>query len=144
MKNVLMGMCLLTAGLFLSCERTAVTTEPESVTTTTARHETAKVGNDVTVSVDDIKDSRCPMNANCVWMGNATVSVTLTKGGEQVKATLCLGACSQNTSMKSRDVTTVKLGNTTYEVTLSEVKPYPVAPEPENTYKEAVITVRQK
>ncbi|GAA4404057.1 hypothetical protein GCM10023187_20790 [Nibrella viscosa] len=144
MKNVLIGIGLLTAGLLLSCEQTAITTDPVNVTTTTARHETAKVGNDVTVSINDIKDSRCPSNANCIWYGNATVSVTLAKGTEQAKATLCLGACSQNGGIKDNDVTTVKLGGATYQVTLSEVKPYPVAPEPENTYKEAVITVRQQ
>lgn len=84
------------------------------------------------------------MNANCIWMGNATVSVTLAKGNDQAKASLCIGACGQNNSPKSSDVTTVKLGSATYEVTLSDVKPYPVAPEPEDTFKEAVITVRAK
>lgn len=38
-----------------------------------------------------VEDSRCPMNARCVWAGRATVSLTLRDGRRTRQARLTLG-----------------------------------------------------
>ena len=38
-----------------------------------------------------IEDSRCPMNARCVWAGRVVVDVTLTQAGRTTRTNLILG-----------------------------------------------------
>ncbi len=38
-----------------------------------------------------VEDSRCPMNARCVWAGRVVVDVTLTHDGQMTRANLILG-----------------------------------------------------
>ena len=38
-----------------------------------------------------VEDSRCPMNARCVWAGRVVVDVTLTQAGRTTRTNLILG-----------------------------------------------------
>ncbi|RRB06796.1 hypothetical protein [Larkinella rosea] len=133
---------LLVGLLAVGCEKDkTVTPAEESKPVTVKINQSARVQQDVTLNVESISDSRCPANALCVWLGNATVKFTLKKDAQTQSGELCLGQCGQQ--LKNRDVVTVQLGGESYDVALSEVKPFP-GTQPDGTPKEAVITVNQK
>ncbi len=103
--------------------------------------QSARVGQDVTVQVDSIQDSRCPVNADCIWAGNAVVRFTLSDQTNHQPGSLCLGACGQ--SLKVRDSVNVLLGSDRYQVVLTEVRPFP-GTDPKNTQPQAVIQVKKQ
>ena len=62
--------------------------------TTTARYgETANVGPLLVRPIALVEDSRCPINARCVWAGRLviTVEVTFHGGSEQFRGNMTLG-----------------------------------------------------
>lgn len=133
---------LLVGLLAFGCEKDkTVTPAEESKPVTVKINQSARVQQNVTLNVDSINDSRCPANALCVWLGNATVKFSLKTDSQTQTGELCLGQCGQQ--LKNRDVVTVQLGGQSFDVTLSEVKPFPGL-EPDGTPKEAVISVSQK
>jgi len=88
-------------------------------------HQSGRVGADVAVRVDSIQDSRCPLDANCVWAGEAKVKLVLSKGSDSTTARLIIGAGVKASDPNRQDSTGVSLGNSTYKVILREVNPYP-------------------
>lgn len=133
------SLLALTGLLGASCQREAGGVGPGAEKVVVATAKSARLKQDVVLTVDKIEDSRCPANAVCVWYGSAKVLLTLKKDSEQRTAELCLGQCDQK--MKDRDVTTVTLGGRAYEVTLTEVRPFPgTTPTPQQP--EAVIEVK--
>lgn len=63
-----------------------------------------------------VEDSRCPQDVNCVWAGNAKVTIKVTnRNGKSETFDL-------NTSI---DVKSVRFGG--YEITLGKVAPYPAS-----------------
>ena len=83
---------------------------------------TVRVGQQKTVGKGDLKvsfvklieDSRCPVNAKCVWAGNAKIKIAVSRPGE-AKRTFEL-----NTGLEPRSVTVFG-----YEIKLTNVAPYP-------------------
>jgi len=76
---------------------------------------------DLSVTLTDVlDDSRCPSDVECVWMGNARVVLTLKKlpQGDPVQVEL-----NTNPSFPQK----VEFEN--YEITLVDLKPYPVSTE---------------
>lgn len=70
---------------------------------------------DVEVVFRDFTDSRCPLNAECMWEGKATVMLTITDGNESIDFTLDgIGA------------DTLLLG---HRIEFTDLLPYPVAGE---------------
>ncbi|GAB3938058.1 hypothetical protein [Larkinella terrae] len=133
---------LLVGLLAVGCEKDkSVTPAEESKPVTVKINQSARVNQNVTLNVESINDSRCPANALCVWLGNATVKFSLKNDSEVQTGELCLGQCGQQ--LKNRDAVTVQLGGVNYEVALSEVKPFP-GTQPDGTPKEAVVTVNRK
>ncbi|GAB3781088.1 hypothetical protein GCM10028818_34500 [Spirosoma horti] len=82
------------------------------------------MGSDVVVRADSIQDSRCPLNATCVWAGQAKVKLLVSKNSDSTAVRLSLGADPGSTN-KRPDSTTVSLKNETYKVILREVNPFP-------------------
>jgi hypothetical protein len=120
-------LAVLLGGLTIpSCQNStteatpAYTNQPVAV----ALNTTARVGQDVTVHVDDIQDSRCPADAICIRYGNVDVTFTISRNQVRQTGKLCLGDCGGK-DLKGRDSTTVRLGSDQYQVVLNEVRPYP-------------------
>lgn len=84
--------------------------------------------------VSVVEDSRCPVGVNCIWAGNAKVSVVLQKaGGRQTVVEL-------NTGVEPR------VGSASgYEISLTKLTPHPRAETKINpkTYT-ATFTLRRK
>lgn len=77
------------------------------------------------VSLENIQDSRCPANANCVTAGNATIVLRASNSqGVNENIQLCIGACSSE-PMRDTHTVTAQVGELNYQFTLKEVKPYP-------------------
>ena len=102
-------------------------------------NESAPFTQDVTFRVEDIADSRCPATAVCVWYSQAKVTFTLKYQRTSQRGELCLGQCDQQ--FNNRDSITLQSGAQSYQVILTEVRPYPGTNNA--TASEAVIEVKQ-
>jgi hypothetical protein len=72
----------------------------------------------ISVKLDSVSgDSRCPINVECVWAGNAKVSFDFTSNNR-------LTPFSLNTSTGFRNDTLIS----GYDIKLIDLKPYPVYP----------------
>lgn len=78
--------------------------------------------NDATISASNFADSRCPINADCVWAGVATGNFTLKDKTNEQTIELCLGACDVVKKPKTQNIT---LNGVIYTIELTEVTPYP-------------------
>ena len=117
---------VVSTSLAVSCH------QRETLPTTTraiAVESSALFRDGVTLRVDAIRDSRCPINAECIWAGNAQVTFTASKGPYRTQDTLCLG-CGP-TGLLIPEKTLVTLGTERYQVTLIDVRPYPNVAAPE-------------
>jgi len=61
-----------------------------------------------------VEDSRCPQDANCIWAGNAKVTIRVTTGRGQSRT------FDLNTNLKDKSA---RFDG--YEITLGSVSPYP-------------------
>ena len=85
---------LLVGLLAVGCEKdNKVTPTEDNQPVTVKVNQLARVKQDVTLNVDNIADSRCPMNANCIWLGNATVKFSLKNDTQTQTGELCIGQC---------------------------------------------------
>jgi hypothetical protein len=81
-----------------------------------------KDSKELTISMISVIDSRCPINANCITAGNATIKLRLSdNSGSEVFTELCLGQCETSGS----DVKQITLSNINYSITMRKVEPYP-------------------
>ena len=81
-----------------------------------------KDSKELTISMISVIDSRCPINANCITAGNATVKLRLSNNaGSEVFTELCLGQCETLGS----DTKQITLSNINYSITMKKVEPYP-------------------
>lgn len=76
----------------------------------------------IAITASDFKDSRCPINANCVWQGYASVKITFKDDVKEQDLTLCTGGCS---ILAMPLPETITLNGTTYKIKLEEITPYP-------------------
>ncbi|CAF3864106.1 unnamed protein product [Adineta steineri] len=81
---------------------------------------TGQVCNGATLRINSLQDSRCPVNVQCIWAGQANVTLLLSKGRASITTELILGAQPQ-------DQAEVTLDNKVYDVLLQSVEPYPVS-----------------
>lgn len=65
-------------------------------------------------------DSRCPTGVQCVWAGIVSTKIQMTQGGAQASVTITA----------DKDPASLSLNGMTYQVTLTNVTPYPVRPGP--------------
>jgi hypothetical protein len=77
------------------------------------------------VSVENIQDSRCPENTDCITAGSATVVVRASNSqGTNENIQLCLGDCDSEAPQEV-DAVTAEVCDVNYRFTLKDVAPYP-------------------
>lgn len=91
------GLCL-----FLACSKPANENDQASknaewhektVTIDLNQCQNVNFGNDrLRLCLDSVNDSRCPMNADCIWAGTAIAKFTFTKNGQANPVTLAIPA----------------------------------------------------
>ncbi len=107
--------------VFLSVIMTLIFGGGQSVNAQTSQQVSVRVKTQKSVMRDRLRikfvaveDSRCPQDTNCIWAGNAKVTIKLTnRQGKSETFDL-------NTNL---DAKAVKFGG--YEITLGNVNPYP-------------------
>ncbi len=122
---------IISLGFLIACSKSATETrknsdsaktEPQEASFTLSLRDCKNIsfGNDqLVLCLDSLSDSRCPMNANCVWAGTAIARFSFTKN-EQVYpialATLPFASYQQKIIVAG------------YTITLINVLPYPIVP----------------
>lgn len=74
----------------------------------------------IVITLIDINDSRCPLNSNCIWQGNAEVAMRITNGEETMDFTLnTAGDINENYNFPS--------STSIFDVTIKllDLQPYP-------------------
>lgn len=94
----------------------------------------------ILLELTEINDSRCPVDVQCIWAGNARVKLNV-KGLETSDAVLsfCIGQCDNG--YHEADTLAIRYQNQAYTIILSEVNPYP-GKGAEN--KVAVFTIKKE
>ncbi|MBA9077686.1 hypothetical protein [Rufibacter quisquiliarum] len=102
--------------------------------------------NGVTLKLQELTDSRCPLNVMCVRYGSAVAALQLQDGsGNRATQRLYLGEAlpaPDNRGFRGTDSVEVALGNQRFLLVLHEVQPYPVTPNEAHPAKTAKVTVR--
>lgn len=110
MKNVLFGLILMLAfGGFVTAN--AQTTQQVAVRVKTQK---SVMRDRLRIRFVAVEDSRCPADTNCIWAGNAKVTIRVTNRNGRVET------FDLNTNLEGKSV---RFGG--YEITLGEVTPYP-------------------
>jgi len=111
-----------------ACKKEPMTSGMESTHLTIELNncdEIDSVGESVAICFTGVNDSRCPINANCVWQGVAVAKFTFKNGTADHQLTL---ATTKFPGFPSTD--TVVSG---YRIRLVNVTPYPGTATPEPT-----------
>ncbi len=124
-KTVLLSVIvLLTVLIFVqACEKSASTSLIGTIILTDKETKTfTNQGKSITITASDFKESRCPINANCVWQGYASVKITLKDDVKEQDLVLCLGGCD---IAGIPPIDKVTLNGTTFKIKVEEITPYP-------------------
>ena len=70
-----------------------------------------------------VSDSRCPVDVQCFWAGNAKVSLTISEGTGEEELSFCIGQC--DTRFQKADTLQIRYKDKPYQLILTDVKPYP-------------------
>ena len=81
-------------------------------------------GTELKVNLKEIADSRCPMNANCIGMGAAALTLAISDGTNNAVVNTSFSGDGKN-----GPVQTFALGSQKYALQVNEVLPYPVTPK---------------
>lgn len=144
MKNInkyLLALVCFTGLLFSSCKKDSI--EFDSPFELKENDSIVLQGNNngLTLTLQSVNDSRCPINALCISAGNARVKLRMSdNSGAETFAELCLGVCDP--SNKTEDSALFQLNNVSYMVILKEVNPYPEAGKKQN--KKALLIIRKE
>lgn len=117
---------LMSATLLVACNKATISPTPADQVKL-ALNQSARLSSGVTVKIDSLSDSRCPLNVNCIWAGNVMLRAVLTKDADVKTVRLILGQDPRDATNKRPDSTGVVLTGTTYKVVLRDVTPFPVA-----------------
>lgn len=118
------GVFIIGSVLFAAC-RSSDSGKMPSDQVSLGLHQSARIGADVAVRADSIQDSRCPLDANCIWAGQAKVKLHLSKDTDSKSVGLILEPGASKDPAKRKDSTHVTLAGSAYKVILREVTPYP-------------------
>lgn len=134
-KNIL-GSCLIGLSLFGACKQQEALPILSTDQVSLGVNKSARVSADITVRVDAVSDSRCPTSVVCFWGGEASVSLSLSKGTRTEKRRLTIPSPTKDRI----DSTTVQFGDRQYKVILQAVTPYPKEPG-ESVTKQVTVRV---
>ncbi|TKC10899.1 hypothetical protein FA048_12075 [Pedobacter polaris] len=94
-------------------------------------------GTSATLTLINVDDTRCPINANCVSAGYVLIKVKFRdKNGEQT-IEICANDCLDKVLRKN----TIVLNGVSYTLKLMEVSPFPDTSRPASTKKKATILI---
>ncbi|MGV3539075.1 MAG: hypothetical protein ACO1OQ_04650 [Rufibacter sp.] len=152
MRNRSAGL-LLVLGLGMGCARPEVgpSAEGSSASRNQPVEKVLALGkqaqaHELTLTLTQVTDSRCPKNVMCIRYGSAVAEVTVQDSrGNSAKQQLYLGealAEPNNRGFRSADSVDVALGSKKYLLVLQEVQPYPLDSEEAQPPKTAKVTVR--
>jgi len=139
----LVSVALLSS--FLGCKKESDTPQVEApfnqqftVGSMQSAYLPTQASSELTISIDDILDTRCPTNMTCLLPGNvqATVGVRAQNGTKQVAA-MCLG-CGPTTGLT--DSAVVQANSRRYVLRMHNVTP--VAAAAKSDYK-VTLTVKR-
>jgi hypothetical protein len=125
MKSLFKTSMLLAGATFLLTSQSYVAPEPDKTSSFNTAFELKldekvflpKSRRELTVSLININDNRCPENIQCITEGKATAEIKITaKDGSEAVTKLAIGQSAQ-----SSDTASVTLDNTNYYIILSEV-----------------------
>jgi hypothetical protein len=95
-------------------------TSPASYTVTVSQDRPATLAQEqFTLRLTDVRDSRCPAGARCVWAGHAAVSLTVDKAGTPPQAVVIGTAAPENLKLPG------KASYGPYTLALSRLDPSP-------------------
>jgi hypothetical protein len=122
MKKIIVFVLAISA--FVACSKKEAA-QPEAMAKLEGlayRQETSvKIsGHDLRVDLNEVLDSRCPMNANCVWAGKVELKFVISDGTYKEDVEIVFGDGEKNSGQA-----TFSLGGQLYELKVSEVLPYP-------------------
>jgi hypothetical protein len=127
LQSLIFSIIMLMIIGFVSCEKTGEK-EVSYILNERIILETGETAflNDNNVSLylrlNKIKDSRCPVQANCISAGSAFTEITLSnRNNNKITVSIGIGEISD---FKAGNLD-VKLDEHTYRITLEEVLPYP-------------------
>lgn len=141
--------------LLLSCSRQEVSSAPETVAPVkpAAAEQSGELKlqqiqalGGLTLQLQQVEDSRCPMNAMCVRQGSAIATFLVQDAkGQSVTRRLYLGEAlpaPDDRGTRSADTVHVLLGEKKYALILREVQPYPNSSDVTPPAKTVKVTVR--
>jgi hypothetical protein len=142
-KNILLGtIVFLTFLTFIqACEKSDRTNSnligEHFLATNQAKTVDGK-GKSILLTLTDLSDSRCPINANCIWQGVATATIKFKDDTKEQTITLCVGGCN---IVAKPNVESIVLNNITYQIKLEDVTPYPGTVTKETAKAKLVISL---
>lgn len=95
----------------------------QTIASYTAKSAVTVSGKALDITVLEVVDSRCPINADCVSAGAAQLKFGISDGTNSVTVSL-----SFVNAEKDKTVQTFKLNGQAYALKVSEVNPYPQLP----------------
>lgn len=139
-KGIFIFGAFLATALVAGCSNVKNTVEEMDISGFNLGDTTAIGINDIVLCNENVKlfvqfdsivsDSRCPVDANCIWAGNADVALSVTYGKE-------LEAINLNTNPEME----VEKSIFGYTIKLINVNPYPGSRDAETTPKSVEILV---
>jgi hypothetical protein len=88
--------------------------EPETVKVRVGQSKNADAGRLTINFISVVEDSRCPINARCVWAGNAKIKIAVSKGKAAARTV------ELNSSLKPDSITIYG-----YEIKFVDLSPHP-------------------
>lgn len=142
-KTILLGIIVLLSSLVFiqACEKSTAVTENTITLQEDQTKNTVIKGKTIAITATNFTDSRCPINADCVWRGYAMVKINFKDETKEQNINMCIGGCE---ILSVNLPNTIVLNDKTYHIKLSDVTPYPttdkVMPEPS---KAKIIIIEQ-
>ncbi|SFG74364.1 hypothetical protein [Pedobacter insulae] len=124
-KTILLGVIVFLSCLIFiqACEKSGSLGSAETLLLTENETKTAAFeGEKIAITATNFTDSRCPVNADCVWSGYAMLKVNFKEENKEQDITMCIGACE---ILSVNLPNTIILNGKTYKIKLQEVTPYP-------------------
>ena len=119
--------------LILNFSLTMLAKEPDQITVRLGQQRSVDHGRIKIRFISVVEDSRCPMNARCVWAGNAKIKIAVTNSRGVVKIV------NLNTNLEPKVVSVYG-----YRLSLEDLNPQKGAPaDMRHKPKTATITVER-
>ncbi|MFA6944570.1 MAG: hypothetical protein WC220_01600 [Pedobacter sp.] len=138
MKKYLLAIVCLTCLLISSCEKDSIEFDSPFEL---GVNESIILSGGLSITLESVNDSRCPINAFCISAGNARVKLRMSdNSGAETFTELCLGFCDTRNNTEDSEI--IRLNNVSYIVVLKTVSPYPEVGK--NPDKKVLLIIRKE